>query len=151
MKKTQNSSKLHVSAETHVKAKPRDSVIKEEEPYSFAKELFKIFAPKGKSYIEVSEIKRLLEVFKSSIPPLMAARILSEIDGNGEEAMDFKGSLGREVEFEKLVGEEPEHSEREKEDVLRAFKFIAEDPMYITKKKIDEIVSDKRYVPEVSS
>eukprot|EP00826_Nyctotherus_ovalis_P018583 TRINITY_DN15578_c0_g3_i2.p1 TRINITY_DN15578_c0_g3~~TRINITY_DN15578_c0_g3_i2.p1 ORF type:complete len:145 (+),score=55.21 TRINITY_DN15578_c0_g3_i2:3-437(+) len=144
MKKTQNSSKLHVSAETHVKAKPRDSVIKEEEPYSFAKELFKIFAPKGKSYIEVSEIKRLLEVFKSSIPPLMAARILSEIDGNGEEAMDFK-------EFEKLVGEEPEHSEREKEDVLRAFKFIAEDPMYITKKKIDEIVSDKRYVPEVSS
>ena len=55
------------------------------------------------------------------------------------------------LEFEDMLNEEPEHPEREKEDVLRAFKFIAEDPTYITKKKIDEIISDKRYVPEVYS
>jgi len=48
-----------------------------------------------------------------------------------------------------MLKQEPEHGEREKEDMLRAFKFISEDPTYITKKKIEEIISDKRYAEEV--
>ena len=138
------------STEVNNKIKTKDQAIKEEGSYNFASELFKIFAPKGKSYIEASEIKRLLEVFKSSIPSLMAARIMSEIDANGEGIIEFKGKLFNEViDFEKMINEEPEYPKREKEDVLRAFKFIAEDPTYITKKKISEIISDKRYVSEV--
>ena len=69
----------------------KDPEVKEEEEYNFARELFKVFAPNNKSYIEASEIKRLLEVFKSSIPSLMAARIMSEVDANGDGTIDFKG------------------------------------------------------------
>ncbi len=46
----------------------------------------------GKGCIDINEVKRLLNVFKSSIPPAMASRIIAEVDVNGDGQIDFSGS-----------------------------------------------------------
>ncbi len=45
----------------------------------------------------------------------MATRIIAEVDANGDGQIDFG-------EFEAMLKLEPEHEEREREDMLRAFK-----------------------------
>ena len=79
---------------------PKVVVPKPEEPYNFTKELFKLFdhdgsfrafTAVGKEYIDISEVKRLLGIFKSSMPSAMASRIIAEVDANGDGKIDFQG------------------------------------------------------------
>jgi len=67
---------------------------RKEDPYNFSKELFQLFDHENKGFIDILEVKRLLGIFKSSIPPAMASRIIAEVDANGDGKIDFSGILG---------------------------------------------------------